>query len=211
MDSSENVHHMTGLEKIKFLGRFIAKVILYVIIVLFSLVYALCCIYFGNMLHNMHKNENRPTLFNTYVIVSGSMVPNINIQDGVVIKREEMKDLKQGDIITFVTHDPRYDGYIITHRIIAKEKTNGNYYFRTKGDANSVEDSYLVTKDDIYGRVFLKIPKIGYLKTFLSNTMGWLILVIIPSLIIVVYDVLKLVRHVNKKPVKEEKEELEII
>ena len=210
MDSSENTHiAMTNLEKIKFLGYFIAKIVLYVIIVLFSIVYAACCIYFGNVLHNVHKNENRPTLFNAYVIVSGSMVPNINIQDGVIIKREKMKDLKQGDIITFVTHDPRYDGYVITHRIIGTEKTTDNkYYFRTKGDANSVEDSYLVSEQDIYGKVFLTVPKIGFLRVFLSKSIGWIVLVIIPALIMVVYDVLKLLKHVNKKPIEEE---LEII
>lgn len=201
---------LSGLEKLKVLSYFFAKVILYVIIFMFATVYALTCIYFGNVLHNLNNNTNRPTLFNAYVIVSGSMIPGINIQDGVVIKRENMKDLKTGDIITFTTHDSRYDGYIVTHRIINIKNKNHKYYFRTKGDNNNVEDPYIVKEEDIYGRVFLTLPKIGYIKNLLVQSIGWIIFVIIPALIIIVYDVHKLVVHVHNTSNKQE-EELEII
>ena len=204
-----NMKELSGLEKVKVLSYFFAKVILYVIIFMFATVYALTCIYFGNVLHNLNNNEDRPTLFNAYVIVSGSMIPGINIQDGVVIKREKMKDLKEGDIITFTTHDSRYDGYTVTHRIIDIKNKNHKYYFRTKGDNNKIEDPYLVKEEDIYGKVFLTIPKIGYIKNMLLQSIGWIIFVILPALALVVYDVHKLVVHIHNTTKQEE--ELEII
>ncbi|MBQ2639602.1 MAG: signal peptidase I [Bacilli bacterium] len=204
---------MTTIEKIKFLGHFITKIFLYVVIVLFAIMYALFCLYFGNLLHNINEKDNRPTLFNAYVIVSGSMIPNIKIEDGVVIKREKPNKLKQGDIITFQTHDQRYNGLVITHRIIGIEKTDYNkFYFRTKGDANSSEDSYLVKEEDIYGRVFLMIPKVGHIRNVLSNNIYWLLIIIIPAAVIIIYDVYKLLVHINDNDKKEEvEEELEII
>lgn len=210
MDSELNNNiSMTTIEKIKFLGHFITKIFLYVVIVLFAIMYALFCLYFGNLLHNINEKENRPTLFNAYVIVSGSMIPNIKIEDGVVIKRERPNKLKQGDIITFQTHDQRYNGLVITHRIIGVEKTDYNkFYFRTKGDANSSEDTYLVKEEDIYGRVFLMIPKVGYIRNVLSKNIYWLLIVIIPSIIIVVYDVYKLLTHIKDN---KQEEEIEII
>ena len=206
---NNNSVSMTTIEKAKFLGHFITKVFLYEVIVLFSIMYALFCLYFGNLLHNINEKENRPTLFNAYVIVSGSMIPNIKIEDGVIIKRERPNKLKQGDVITFQTHDQRYNGLIITHRIIGIEKTDYNkFYFRTKGDANSSEDSYLVKEEDIYGKVFLMVPKVGYIKNVLFKNVYWLLIIIIPSIAIIVYDVYKLLKHVNKK---DDIEELEII
>ena len=207
-----NMHEefLSFADKIKFLSHFIAKIILYVILILFIFVYLMIAMYFGNVIHNIQNNENRPPLVNLYVIVSPSMVPNINVGDGIVIRREISKNLKKGDIITFVTHDTRYDGLVITHRVVGIEKTyNGIYYFRTKGDANSVEDSYLVHPDDIYGKVIFRIPMLGNVKNFLSNGSSSIILIIIPSIVIIIYDLSKLINFIKKKSKKEE--ELEII
>jgi len=209
INSSE---YMSFKDKILFLGHFITKVFLYVVIVLLMIIFLLFGIYFGNILHNINTNENRPPLFDTYVIVSPSMVPNINVQDGIVIKRENVSNIKIGDIITFVTHDPRYDGYIITHRLVGIEKMeNGSYYYRTKGDANNAVDPYLVKKEDIYGRVVLKIPKVGYVRQFISKPKNWFIFIIFPVLLIIIYDIYKLVSHINNDNDDNEEEELEII
>lgn len=207
--------YMSFKDKVLFLSHFITKVFLYVVIVLLMIIFLLIGIYFGNVLHNVNKNDNRPPLFDTYIIVSPSMVPNINVEDGIVVKREKISNIKRGDIITFVTHDSRYDGFIITHRVVGLEKLqNGSYYYRTKGDANNSIDPYLVKKEDIYGRVILRIPKVGYVRKAFSNPICWFVFIILPTLLVVVYDIYKLVKHINSAEIEnndEEEEELEII
>ena len=217
MNSEEKIsnEYMSFKDKVLFLSHFITKVFLYVIIVLLLIIFLLIGIYFGNVLHNVNKNDNRPPLFDTYIIVSPSMVPNINVQDGIVIKREKISDIKTGDIITFITHDSRYDGLIITHRVVGIEKMeNGSYYYRTKGDANNAVDPYLVKKDDIYGKVIFRVPKVGYIRKYVSNPTGWFIFIVLPAVLVVIYDICKLISHLNSDVVddnQEEDEELEII
>ncbi len=197
-------------EGIKFLSHFITKVILYVILFLLMIVFFLFFIYFGNVLHNIKHQEDRPPLFNAYIIVSPSMVPNINVWDGIVVKREDGHNLKKGDIITFTSHDMRYNGLTITHRIVGIERTeDGSYYFRTKGDANNVEDPYLVQENDVYGKVIFRIPMIGHIRSFLSKSFGWIVFLIVPAIMVIIYDILKIVHTVKLKKIK--KDDIEII
>lgn len=198
---------LSFLEKVCFLGHFITKVILYVVFFLLIFLFFAFIIYFVDIFHSIKSNDNRPPLFNAFIIVSPSMVPNIKVQDGIIVKRENVTNLRKGDIITFVSHDSRYDGLVVTHRIAGIEKTeDGNYVFRTKGDANSREDSYLVKADDIYGKVIFKIPMIGYIKKFLSKSYWIILLIGIPALLIIVYDIFKFFDSKGKK-----EEELEVI
>ena len=54
------------------------------------------------------------------------------------------KKLKKGDIIVF-----NHKGKVITHRVVGMGTDNsGKYYFRTKGDANIVEDP-IVYEDQV--------------------------------------------------------------
>ena len=83
---------------------------------------------------NLNKT---PSFFGikTYVIISGSMEPNINIGDMVITKSKE-NELKVGDIISY-----RKGQSVITHRIsqiIENEK--GERTYRTKGDNNNAEN-----------------------------------------------------------------------
>lgn len=95
------------------------------------------------------------------VIVTGSMEPDIQPGDVVIIQRftkeEEVKQLKEGDIIQF-----ERDGIVITHRIIEViEDKNGNRSFKTKGDNNSREDAEPVEPNNVKGIFAMAIPKIG--------------------------------------------------
>ena len=71
MNSEEKIsnEYMSFKDKVLFLSHFITKVFLYVIIVLLLIIFLLIGIYFGNVLHNVNKNDNRPPLFDTYIIV----------------------------------------------------------------------------------------------------------------------------------------------
>ena len=88
-------------------------------------------------------------------IESGSMQPNLNIGDAVIINKSfNAENLKENDIIAYKRGD-----ILIVHRII---KVNSDKTYITKGDYNNTSDSKYVNKNDIYGKVILRIPFIAY-------------------------------------------------
>lgn len=189
---------MTFLEKLKFMSHFISKIFLYVIFVLLLLVFFIFGIYFLDTVHNIRTSSTKTPLFSAYVIVSPSMVPTIKVQDGVIIKRDN--NLEIGDIITFSSRDPRYTGLTITHRIVGIEKTEkGEVLYRTKGDNNNVSDRSLVHKDDVIGKVLFKFPKAGYIKNYLFNGSNLIFLLIILSILVVLYDSIKIIKNSKNK------------
>ena len=182
---------------LKYFFHFISKALLYTVICLFFIVVILFLVYFVDKVYNENHTGKRP-LFNAYVIVSPSMVPTIKINDAVVVFRWNPKNLKVGDIITFSSTDPSYSGLTVTHRIVAKNYTKEKkYVFTTKGDHNNTEDSALVQEEDIYGKVIFRIPKLGYIRSFLTKPIGFLIFILLPTLGIIIYDIIKLIKKLK--------------
>lgn len=98
--------------------------------------------------------------YRTFVIATGSMTPNINKGDMVVIEKlsdDEKNKLKEGDIIAF-----NMDNKVVVHRIIKKYNTSSGVFYNTKGDNNNSPDGYLLDIDNIVGLEKFKIRYIGY-------------------------------------------------
>lgn len=129
------------------------------------------------------NNPNKtPSLFGrkAFVIISGSMIPEIQIGDVVLIKDTDY--FKIGDIIAF-----RRDSSVIVHRIAREMEVNGKLMYQTKGDNNNVADSELVDISTIEGVYYGKIPFIGKILMWLYNNLSMVIVVIIIILIIKYY------------------------
>ncbi len=111
----------------------------------------------------------------TFVIISGSMEPSLEIGDMVIIKEFPEEELQKGDIISF-----RNGQSIITHRInnVINEKT-GKISFETKGDNNNIKDKNYVKYDDIEGKMVGKIPHIGKIVLLLKNKLIIIIILMI--------------------------------
>jgi len=105
--------------------------------------------------------------FKYYIIAigSGSMMPDINIGDVVILNQKYNLDkLEIGDIIAY-----EYEKKIIVHRLMKIDKHNNKKYYYTKGDANNAIDNYIIYEDTIKGKVVYKIPYIGYPTVWLSE------------------------------------------
>ena len=129
------------------------------------------------------KPNETPSFFGikTYVIISGSMEPNINIGDIVIAKSIKNKEesIKVGDIISY-----RKGQNVITHRITNIEKDeNGILRIATKGDNNNTEESERILINNIEGKVITIIPKIGYITLILKDK----VLIILIFIIAYVY------------------------
>ncbi len=199
-ESSNNSSKSNIIKFVYQVYKKIAETILYAILIILIVAGFMILWYFIDITNNIKNGVNKPPIFGTYVIISPSMHPTIKVQDVIIIKRKKNKEYKIGDIITFESSDPRYSGVIVTHRIVGKEKVKNNmYYFRTKGDNNNTEDNALVKPSNIYGKVIIKIPKLGYLKSILTTSVGWILFIVIPCMSIVVYDLFKLFKSMAMK------------
>ncbi len=205
IDLSTVKHYDVKIEKKKEpLLKFILGVISYAIFIWLLLVGVALLVYVLDIKIRAAKGDYSSPTFNAYVVLTGSMLPEIQVYDVVVTKKVDPSSLEVGDVITFASADTRFLNTIITHRIIKKEYDNKtkSYSFQTQGDNNNVADSALVPQNNIYGKVILKIPKLGYLQEFLASDGGWIIVILIPCLTVVSYDVVKLVKGLKKKKYK---------
>lgn len=182
---------------IKWLFNYMMSIVMYAIIVVLILVGAILLAYFLDVTKRGNNSEWQAPLYGAYVIVSGSMEPSIHVNDAIVIKRTESTDIEVGDVVTYRSLDPSYYGIMITHRIIDIVNEDGEIKYVTKGDANQTRDRSLVSLDQIYGEVIMRIPKLGYLQYFLATAYGWIIAVVVPCVGIIVYDMLKLVKTIK--------------
>lgn len=98
-------------------------------------------------------------------IASGSMTPNINKGDVVIIeKTNNYEEIEVGQVMAY-----KYNNVIVVHRVIRKINDDGSYYFYTKGDNNLDEDNYPIKEDMVIGVVDIKIPYIGIPTVWLNN------------------------------------------
>ena len=168
-------------EKIKPL-KFITNVISYAIFIWLLLIGLMLLVYVADIKIRAMKGDYSPPAYNAYVVLTGSMVPEILPNDVVVTKKRSPEELEEDDIITFISSDSRLSNSIVTHRIKNKyyDATTGKYTFQTKGDANNTVDFALAEEHNIIGEVILKIPKLGYVQEILASKGGLIIFIFIP-------------------------------
>ena len=175
---------------------------MYSVFLIMILVFLVIIINFIDQKNNLKKGIQKPALVSAYTIVSPSMVPNINVLDVIITTRvSDPAKIKVGDVITFNSTDYRSSGVTVTHRVKKIEKTSdGKYLFTTKGDANNTEDATRQPFSSIYGKVLLRLPKLGYIQYILSTVLGWLLLIIVPTLLIIGADIIKIIKTIKNDP-----------
>ncbi len=121
-----------------------------------------------------------------YVVSSGSMIPNLQIFDVIVVQGHVTFDqLKIGDIIVF--NEPNGQGKVIVHRV-AEIINQDPRVIRTKGDANpgSIPGvDFPITKGDYIGKVVYVVPQIGYVTRILTPPINYIIIAVIVGIMLV--------------------------
>ena len=120
-----------------------------------------------------------------YVVSSGSMVPELEVNDIIIVQgKNPIDDVQIGDIIVF--DRPSDHDRVIVHRV--ESITNENpIELRTKGDANSASipgTDYPITEDEYIGTVILTVPQLGYVTKILMPPTNYIIMAIIISIMV---------------------------
>jgi signal peptidase len=128
------------------------------------------------------------------VVVSESMEPAIKKGDLILIAHTDPVKLKVDDVIVF--HNAmcldvrqwfifREESDLCVHRIYERINQSGVLTFRTKGDNNPGPDPWIVTPDQIEGRVVAPpIPYIGTISMILQPPLNYMLIVCLILLII---------------------------
>lgn len=128
-----------------------------------------------------------------------------------LLDETEVKSLKEGDVITFSSSD-----IYVTHRIVSvnRDEAGEVISFVTQGDANNVTDGSIPVAN-VIGKCVGSIGGLGGFALFLQTPTGILVVVGIPVLLYIVYDILR-IRLYNRRveaekgdALKEKEEEIE--
>lgn len=109
--------------------------------------------------------------YQPFAVLSGSMEPEYAVGDLIYVKESDPYSLKEGDVITYMLSEDT----VSTHRIVGVVPDEGDptvIRFRTKGDANDIEDGTLVHYKNVIGKPHFSLPLLGYVASYISSPPG---------------------------------------
>lgn len=113
----------------------------------------------------------RLTGMRAYTVLSGSMEPTYHVGSLVFVKSAEPSEVEPGDPITYLVADKT----VVTHRcveVLPDENDPSVLRFRTKGDANDVEDGALVHGNNLIGKAVFSVPLVGFAANYIQHPPG---------------------------------------
>ena len=133
-----------------------------------------------------------------YVVSSGSMVPQLQVFDVLVVQGTDpmfcdlfdscvgtkFENVQVGDVIVF--NRPSGQDRVIVHRV-ASIINEDPFTIRTKGDANPTSipgTDFPITEEEYIGKVAYVIPQVGYVTRVLTPPINYIIIAIIISVMI---------------------------
>lgn len=139
------------------------------------------------------------------IVLTNSMYPEIESGDLIICHTSDAEDIKENDVIAFF--DPAGNGTsIVTHRVIELVTEDGELFFRTRGDNNNTEDKDLVPADSLVGVYQTRINGAGNIAMFMQSTTGLIICVVLPIILLILYDVIR--RRIYEKNKQKDTAEL---
>ena len=171
-----------------------AKIIETVLVSVIVAVTVIVMIYTLASVTFLDKNDRNLFGFKFFIVQSDSMAATHFDMDDIVIAREvkDIRTLKEGDIITFVSQDP--DSYLqnVTHMIReVTTDTDGSIAFVTYGTSTNSDDRTLTTI--VVGKYLTHIPIPTGTFKFLQSPAGYVLCVLVPFLILIVYQIISCV------------------
>lgn len=193
----KNKENYDGFKRI---FKFITNVISYTALVVLILLGVFLAYYTISVKIYSSRGEKFEPLISLYTIVSGSMEPNINVYDVVITKKTRSpKEIKKGDVITFISTSSISKNMTITHRVIDIIETEEGIFYKTKGDNNISPDTAPAPYNNVLGKVIIRIPWLGRIQTFIATQGGWLLVIVLPAFAIIVSDILKIFKLTGVK------------
>lgn len=121
-----------------------------------------------------------------YVVASGSMTPELQVYDVLIVQgHEPFEDIEKGDIIVF--NRPSDHNRVIVHRVVSIIDDDP-ITLRTKGDSNPSSipgTDFPITEEEYIGKVVYTLPQVGYVTQLLKPPINYVIIVVVIGIMIV--------------------------
>ena len=99
------------------------------------------------------------------------MEPEYPVGALIYVQKVDYKTIESGDVITFMVDQDT----VATHRVVEVVPDQNDptvLRYKTKGDANAVEDGSLVHYKNVIGSPIFSIPGLGYFANFVQKPPG---------------------------------------
>ena len=157
-------------------------------------------------------DKNRPVLFgySFFIVRTDSMSPSeknahmdVHFNAGDIIITKEPSDpyaLKENDIIAFISTNSDSYGETITHMIRRPNYTSDGRLigYTTFGTNTDTDDKAIVEPSYIIGTYCGKLPAVGRFFAFLKTTPGYVTCILVPFLLLILYNGANVVRLFRK-------------
>lgn len=132
------------------------------------------------------------------IVLSDSMYPDIQSGDLIICHKEKPENVHEGDVIAFF--DPAGNGTsIVTHSVAEVTEVNGQMAWITRGIANNANDAMPVPADKLVGVYRTRIPGLGNAVMFMQTTLGMIVCVVCPILLLISWDIIRRRRYERRK------------
>lgn len=121
-------------------------------------------------------------------VKTDSMNPTIPQKSYILIKKAAAEDVKEGDVIVFVSDDPSIEGQKNVHRVVRVFKDEaGRLFFNTRGDnpeTNPKDDDYPASGEKLIGRHVTTLGFLSMMGRLLSEPNGLAVVLVAVFLIV---------------------------
>ena len=167
-----------------------------VVVWLVVLVAAFMMVFTIVSVNTFDKNDRDIFGYRCYIVLSDSMsATDFDAGDLVLVKEVDPTTLQEGDIIAYQSQNAENYGATVTHKIRTKTvDAKGNPGFITYGTTSGVNDKTVVTYPFILGKYQLALPGVGTFFHFLKTPQGYIVCILIPFLLLILYQGLNCVK-----------------
>ncbi|HVL48637.1 MAG TPA: signal peptidase I [Candidatus Thermoplasmatota archaeon] len=128
-----------------------------------------------------------------FLVLSGSMEPTLAAGDVIFVGPPTA--VAVGDVITFQPFPAAKT--LVTHRVVEILESDAGPRYRTRGDANTGDDPWLLAPSQIIGEYRFDIPYWGLAFGVLKSKIGFVVLILVPAAIIIGREFVKLYRELD--------------
>lgn len=143
--------------------------------------------------------------YRSYVIVSDSMSPELEIGDVILVRNTELADIKVGDVLTYEGMVSDFAGKIITHRVKSIAIEDGEYIFYCQGVNNTLSDP-AVYQSQVVGVMAHKFIILSFFSRLIRNGFAFVLVILVPLGFLLVYEMKNMGKEI-KSDVKQGKKE----
>lgn len=147
--------------------------------------------------------------YTVFRITTGSMEPTYPVDTLILVKKTEPSSIQKGDVISFYSSDPALEGAVNTHRVTEVQTDGTHYSYKTKGDANNVEDTYDTDETALIGKVQGSSILLGKIARLMANPLLFIPVILVPLAVMLIGNMIKTITLAKQIAEDEEKAAIE--